>query len=185
MSPHDSQQRKECYHAKGPTNYAIKVQIVCNFRHRIVYVSECYQGSTYDITIFRESGLLKYIEESVQIIGDRAYIGEEYIVTPRKKPRESGLTQEDKDFHRDINSGIAAIENVNQRLKTYAIMSGVYRGRVDDFHKITKNVQVVVALCNMNLNQHSIVDKQHDKDIFLLIANGAIYSSVVLFQTSS
>jgi len=46
--------------------------------------------------------------------------------------------QEDKDFNRDINSARAAIENINQRLKSYAILGGVYRGSVHDFHKITK-----------------------------------------------
>ncbi|CAF4828937.1 unnamed protein product [Rotaria sp. Silwood1] len=126
--PHDSEQRKEYYHAKSPTNYAIKVQVACDFRHRIV------------------TWLLEHVEESVQIIGDKAYIGEEYVVTLRKKLRGRELTQEDKDFNRDINSARAAIENINQRLKAYAILGSVYRGRLDDFHKVTKIIQVVAAL---------------------------------------
>ncbi len=154
--PHDSEQRKKYYHAKSPTSYAIKVQIACDFHHRIVHVSECYRGSVHDITVLRESGLLEHVEESVQIIGDKGYIGEEYVVTPRKKPHGRELTQEDKDFNRDINSARAAIENINQRLKTYAILGGVYRGPVDDSHKITKIIQVVAALCNLNLNKHPI-----------------------------
>ncbi|CAF3863872.1 unnamed protein product [Rotaria sp. Silwood1] len=154
--PHDSEQCKKYYHATSPTNYAIKVQVACDFRHRIVHVFECYHGSIHDITVLRESGLLEHVEESVQIIGDKGYIGEEYVVTPRKKPRGRELTQEDKDFNHDINSARAAIENINQRLKTYVILGGVYRGPVDDFHKITKTIQVVAALCNLNLNKHSI-----------------------------
>jgi hypothetical protein len=154
--PHDSEQRKKYYNAKSPTNYAIKVQIACDFRHRIVHVSECYHGSIHDITVLRESGLLEHVEESVQIIGDKGYIGEEYVVTPRKKPHGRELTQEDKDFNRDINSARAAIENINQRLKSYAILGNIYRGPVDDFHKITKIVQVIAALCNLNFNKHPI-----------------------------
>ncbi len=53
----------------------------------VVHVSECYHGSVHDITVLRESGLLEHAEESVQIIGDKEYIGEEYVVTPKKKPR--------------------------------------------------------------------------------------------------
>ncbi|CAF1325940.1 unnamed protein product [Rotaria sordida] len=68
--PYDSEQRKAYNHAKSPTNYAIKVQIACDFRHRIVHVSECYQGSVHDITVLRDSGLLEHVEDSVQIIGD-------------------------------------------------------------------------------------------------------------------
>ncbi|CAF1346933.1 unnamed protein product, partial [Didymodactylos carnosus] len=149
--PHDSEQRKAYYHAKSPTNYAIKVQIACDFRHRVVH-----PGSKHDITVLRESGLLEHVEEAVKIIGDKGYIGEEYVVTPRKKPCGRELTEEDKNFNRDINSARAAIENINQRLKTYAIIGGVYRGAIDDFHKITKIVQIVSALCNLNLNKHPI-----------------------------
>ncbi|CAF4044763.1 unnamed protein product [Rotaria sp. Silwood1] len=123
---------------------------------QLVHVSECYYGSKHDITVLRESGLLEHVEESVQIIDDKVYIGEEYVVTPRKKPHGHELTQEDKDFNRDINSARAAIENINQRLNTYAILDGVYRGPVDDFHKITKIIQIVAALCNLNLNKHPI-----------------------------
>ncbi|CAF3287173.1 unnamed protein product [Rotaria socialis] len=136
--PGDSTQRKACYHAKSPTNYALKV------------------GSIHDITILRESGLLEHVNDSVQIIADKVYIGEEYVVTARKKPRGRELEDEDKDFNRNINSARAAIENINQRLKAYAILGSVYRGAVDDYHKITKIAQVVSALCNMNLNKHPI-----------------------------
>ncbi|CAF1339050.1 unnamed protein product, partial [Rotaria sordida] len=161
--PYDSEQRKAYNHAKSPTNYAIKVQIACDFRHRIVHVSECYQGSVHDITVLRDSGLLEHVEDSVQIIGDKGYIGEEYVVTPRKKPHGCELTNEDKNFNRDINSARTAIENINQLLKTYAILGSIYRGAIDDFHKITKIVQVVSALCNMNLNKYPILIQKLDK----------------------
>ena len=154
--PSHSTQRKAYYHAKSPTNYAFKVQIACDFQHRIVHVSECYKGSVHDITVLRESGLLEHVNDSVQIIADKGYIGEEYVVTPRKKPRGRELEEEDKDFNRNINSARAAIENINQRLKTYAILGNVYRGDIDDLHKITKITQVVAAICNMNLNKHPI-----------------------------
>jgi hypothetical protein len=154
--PDDSTERKAYYYGKSPTNYALTVQVACDFRHRIVHVSECYKGSVHDITILRESGLLENLNDSVQIIADKGYIGEEYVATPRKKPHGRGLEEEDKDFNRNINSARAAIENINQRLKTYAILGGVYRGAIDDYHKITKIVQVVSALCNINLNKYPI-----------------------------
>lgn len=154
--PEDSTERKTYYHAKSPTNYALKVQIACDFSHRIVHVSECYRGSVHDITILRESGLLEHLNDSVQVIADKGYIGEEYVVTPRKKHHGRELDEEDKDFNRTINSARAAIENINQRLKTYAILGDVYRGDIDDHQKITKIAQVVSALCNINLNKHPI-----------------------------
>ncbi|CAF1390118.1 unnamed protein product, partial [Rotaria sordida] len=154
--PHEAEQRRAYYHGKSPTNYAFKVQVACDFHHQIVHVSDCYHGSVHDITILRESGLLEHVNDSVQIIGDKGYIGEEYVVTPRKKPHGRELTNEDKEFNYQINSARAAIENINQRLKTYGILGGVYRGDIDDFHKMTRITKVVSALCNMNLNKHPV-----------------------------
>ncbi|CAF2093802.1 unnamed protein product, partial [Rotaria magnacalcarata] len=154
--PEDSTKRKTYYHAKSPTNYALKVQMTCDFSHRIVHVSEFYRGSVHDITILRESGLLEHLNDSVQVIADKGYIGEEYVVTPRKKHHGRELDEEDKDFNRTINSARAAIENINQRLKTYAILGDVYRGDIDDHQKVTKIAQFVSALCNINLNKHPI-----------------------------
>ncbi|CAF3788300.1 unnamed protein product [Rotaria sp. Silwood1] len=87
---------------------------------------------------------------------DQRCIGEDYVVTPRKKPHGRELTDEDESFNCDINSTRVAIEYINQRFKTYAILGGVYRGPIDDFEKITKITQVVSALCNMNLDKYPI-----------------------------
>ncbi len=57
----------------------------------------------------------------------------------KKKYHGRELTDEDKNFN-----------------TTYAILSGVYRGAIARFHKATKIVQVVPALCNLNLNKHYI-----------------------------
>ena len=141
---------------ESSTNYGLKVQIACDFHHRIVHEFQCYRGSVHDITVLRESGLLQHVNDDVQIIVDKGYIGEEYVVTPRKKPRGRELTDEDKDFNYDINSARATIDNIKQRLKRYAILGGVYRGAIDDCHKATKIVQVVCVLCNLNLLKYPI-----------------------------
>jgi hypothetical protein len=66
-------------------------------------------------------------------------------LTPKKKPHRDELTAKDKNFNHDVNRARAAVENINQYLKTYAILDGVYRGANDDFHKIIKIVRVVSA----------------------------------------
>ena len=99
---------------------------------------------------------MDFAEESVQIIADKGHIGEEYIITPKKKLHGRELTGEEKNFNRDINIARAAIENINQRLKVYAILGNVYRGAIDDFHKITRIVQVISAQCNIKLQKHPI-----------------------------
>ncbi|CAF2930767.1 unnamed protein product [Rotaria sp. Silwood2] len=132
------------------------MQIASDFSHRILHVSEFYHCSVHDIKILRESGLLEHTEQTAQSIADKAFVGEEYVITPRRKPRRGELADEDKNFNRDINSARAAIENTNQRLKIYANLGGVYRGAIDNFHKITKIGHIVSALCNLNLSKHPI-----------------------------
>ena len=65
-----SEERKAYYPAIRSTDYALKVQIICDLHHQIVYVAECYHGSVHDITILRDSGQLEQINDSVQTIAD-------------------------------------------------------------------------------------------------------------------
>ncbi|CAF2846147.1 unnamed protein product [Rotaria sp. Silwood2] len=128
----------------------------CDFHYRITHVSECYHGSVHDITILRESGILEHVEKAVQIIADKGYIGEQYIVTSGRKSHGGELTAENKNFKRDINSTRSTIENINQCLKIYAIFGSIYRGPIDALCKITEIPQTISALCYMNLNKHLI-----------------------------
>lgn len=121
-----------------------------------MHVSKWHHGSAHDITILRESGLSEHVNDSEQIIADKAYVGEDFVVTSRKKPYDRELTDEDKNFSRVIDSASAAVENINQRLKTSAILGGVYKGTTDNFDKIAKIAQVVCALCDLNLSKHPI-----------------------------
>jgi thiamine kinase-like enzyme len=99
---------------------------------------------------------IEHTQEDVQVIADKGYVAEQYVITPRKKPRGRELTNAGKDFNRTISSARAAIENINQRVKQYAILGHTYRGSFDDVHKITKIAHVVCALCNLNLDKHPI-----------------------------
>ncbi|CAF4040446.1 unnamed protein product, partial [Rotaria sp. Silwood1] len=63
------------------------------------------------------SGFLEYAQEDVQIIANKGFICEQYVITPQKKHRGDELTTEDKDFNRTICNARAAIQNINQRIK--------------------------------------------------------------------
>ena len=153
---HDSNQRKTYYHAKSATYHVIKEQIACDLNHHIVHVSRCYHGSVHDITVLRQSGLLEYAEESVQIIAAKESIGGQCIITPKKKRRKRELTDDEKNFNSGINSAPAAIENINRRRTACRILGSVYRGAVDDLDKIAQTIQVVAALCNLNMTKYPI-----------------------------
>lgn len=93
LNDEDSAHRPE-----SPINDVFQVQIACNCRHLVVYVFRCYKDSLHDITILRESGILEYTEENVQIIADRDYIGKQYLIIPKKKPSGRELTSKNCTF---------------------------------------------------------------------------------------
>ena len=127
--------------------------MTCDLNHRIVHVSKCYPGSAHDLTILRESGLFEYTEENVQIIGDKPYIGEQYVIIPWKKPRGSELTDEEKDFNRSIFSARTANENINRRVTSCGTLGTIYKGSYGDLEKIAKTAHVVLALCDLKLTK--------------------------------
>jgi hypothetical protein len=154
--PIDFKKDEAFYNEKSLTGYAFKVQIACDFHHRIVHASKCYPGSTPDITILRESGLFEHIQDVKKIITDKEYIGEQYMVTLGKKLRGNELITDEQNSNRSICAATIAMENVKQRIKNYAVLGSIYRGLHDDFDKITKIVHVVCALCNFQLSNHAI-----------------------------
>jgi hypothetical protein len=55
------------------------------------------------------------------------YTGEKYVTILRKKSRGGKLKAEDKDYNKSIHSKKATIEIMNQCIKPYAVLDGMYR----------------------------------------------------------
>jgi hypothetical protein len=89
--------------------------------------------------IIRESGTLQQASASSLILGDKGYAGQLGIVTAQKKSRKRSrellALEEDKVKRHELESERAAIENINQRVKQWHIISGVYRGEHHYTHR--------------------------------------------------
>jgi hypothetical protein len=148
------------YHKKSPTKSAWKFEIACDLSHRIVNVSKAYQGAAHDMRIIRESGTLQQASASSLILGDKGYVGRLGIVTPqrksRKRSRELLALEEEKDKRHELESERAAIENINQRVKQWHIISGVYRGEHHYTSFIDPVIRTVCALTNLLLQKHPL-----------------------------
>ena len=68
----------------------------------------------------------------MQTVAGKRYTGDECVDISRKKLHGRELI-EDKNYNRDISSARAAIENINQSLKPYAILDDVNGGAIDKF----------------------------------------------------
>jgi hypothetical protein len=148
------------YHKKSPTRTAWKFEIGCDLSHRIVNVSQAYRGAQHDMHIIRESGILQQASASSLIIGDKGYAGQLGIITPQKKTRKRSrelLALEEETVKRhELESERAAIENINQRVKQWHIISGVYRGENHCTSFIDPVIRVVCALTNLVLEKHPL-----------------------------
>ena len=148
------------YHMKSPTKSAWKFEIACDLSHRIVNVSKAYRGAVHDMRIIRESGTLQQASASSLIVGDKGYVGQLGIVTPQKKTRKRSrellALEEEKDKRHELESERSAIENINQRVKQWHIIGGVYRGEHHYTSFIDPVIRTVCALTNLLLQKHPL-----------------------------
>ena len=106
------------------------------------------------------SGLLQQQSETSRIVGDKGYRGRLGIVHPlskrTKRSRELEALQDEKSTDHELESERAAIENINARVKEWAVIRGVWRGGYSRDGFVDKMVRVVCALTNLVFHEHPI-----------------------------
>ena len=136
------------------------MEISCDLSHRIVNVSDVQYGSVHDMTLLRQSGLLKQADDDTRIIGDIGYKGELGVIVPSKRKRKANpellrLESESTKRH-ELESERAAIEQINSRFKQWEIVEGVYRGEWGDVAFMNAMVRAVCALTNLIMKDHPV-----------------------------
>jgi hypothetical protein len=152
--------KPQYFHAKSATRAAWKFEVACDLSHRIINVSGAFRGGQHDMYVIRHSGLLQQQSEDAKIIGDKGYKGKLGIIHPRVKKRKAnqelaGLEDERVRRH-ELESERSAIENINARLKQWAIITAVHRGQHDHTTFIDPVIRVVCALSNLVLREHPL-----------------------------
>ena len=121
--------------------------IVCILTLRILAVV-CQKGKVHDFRILKESKT--GIHPDIKKLVDLGYQGIHRIYEntqiPFKKPKNGRLTDEEKEFNRQLAKVRVKIEHVNRRCKIFRITKETYRGKHKNYGK-TWNV--VVALVNL------------------------------------
>jgi hypothetical protein len=69
------------------------------------------------------------LPESLEFIGDKAYVGRRNTTTPIKKPRGGQLTQEQKDFNQKVNQKRVYVEHLIRVIKIFRIAKEEFRMR--------------------------------------------------------
>jgi IS5 family transposase len=104
---------------------------VVNGRTRQVICTAHGRGPVHDFALYQRSNL--ELHESLEVLADSGYQGlsklHEKGKTPRKKPRKSDLTDEQRQNNRELARRRVVVEHVIRSLKIFRILAERYRNR--------------------------------------------------------
>ena len=157
-------ERRVLFHFKSPTKFALKVQVTCNMNNMIIDVSDVVHGSKADVSLVDESKVLQQLEPEQVALGDSGYQGRAQITVPsrknstkrKKENLQPNVTRLQKSQRKELQSQRSVIANINQRLKCWRIVKGVYRAQRQNYTDITMIARVVSALCNVYMQRYPI-----------------------------
>lgn len=105
--------------------------MVINGRTRQVICTHHGRGPVHDFALYQRSNL--ELHESLEVLADSGYQGlvklHEKSKTPRKKPRKSELTEEQRRNNRELARRRVVVEHVIRSLKIFRILAERYRNR--------------------------------------------------------
>lgn len=114
------------YYSGKKRQHTFKSQLMTpNDRHEIIDLIASVRGPASDIRLFRDQKK-PYGEDQV-FLGDKAYVGDEQIKTPTKKPKGGELSELQKLKNKVLSSQRIIVEHVIRRVKTFRIASERFR----------------------------------------------------------
>jgi hypothetical protein len=139
------------YYSGKKKAHTIKTQVVVDTRGRIEAVSESVPGSTHDLTLLAESGVLGGLREGEGAMTDKGYVGADKhypgvpLVLPYRKPRGGELSEEQLAFNREVSRHRIVAEHAMAQLNRFTVLRQVFRGKKRDRHsQVTRVVAKVV-----------------------------------------
>jgi hypothetical protein len=81
--------------------------IVTNLAGRLTFVSEPVPGNQHDMAKLKESECETILKLASDVIGDKGFIGTDYIITPIRKPENRSLYIREHDYNNQISSARA------------------------------------------------------------------------------
>lgn len=130
----DYQEQKNHYSGKKK-KHTLKSQVICLPKGEdIVDVVAGEPGPKADITIWRENATK--FNKKQKFSGDKAYLGEPQIRTPKKKPKNGELTQEEKQKNKEISSERIFVEHLIRIIKIFKVMGERFRLKKEEYESV-------------------------------------------------
>jgi len=144
--PQEKLEQKKHYSGKK-RQHTFKGQLFVPVEHsEIIDVIPSVRGPSSDITLFRQQK--QRFSQEQEFLGDKAYVGDEQVLTPTKKPKGGELTSEQKQRNKEISAPRIVVEHMIRRLKIFRIVQQRFR------HHPSKHgdfISVVCALVRIRL----------------------------------
>lgn len=139
--PGTHEEQKKVFSGKKK-NHTLKNQfIVLPLGEDLVDITVGDPGPKSDINQFRER-LTKFAPDQ-KFKGDKAYIGEEQITTPHKKPRNQELTLSQKQENKEFSASRIFVEHVIRLIKLFRVAQERFRLKRENYE------QVILAVCGL------------------------------------
>lgn len=155
----NNEKQKEHYSGKKK-KHTKKTQTSAASTGRILDVSKTYPGSVHDKKIIDQEETIKKFPEKSCLRFDSGYQGvkqknpNHYIVLPTKKQRGQELSELAKEHNRANSKRRVIAEHVFSRLKKFRICGNLYRGCLDSYNQIFRNI---ASILNFKLANPSII----------------------------
>jgi DDE superfamily endonuclease len=107
--------------------------IITNLAGRITFVSEPVPGNQHDMQKLKGTECETILKHAGGVIGDKGFIGTDYITTPVRKPEDRELYMREHDYNNQISSLRAPVERAIANLKTWRILFTDYRRPLKTF----------------------------------------------------
>ena len=107
--------------------------IITTLTGRVIFVSEPVPGNQHDMAKLKGSECEMILKLASGAIGDKGFIGTDYIVTPVRKPKGRKLKKSEHDYNNQISSLRAPVERAVAHLKTWRILFTDYRRPLKTF----------------------------------------------------
>lgn len=139
--PGDNKEQEKYYSGKA-SKHTFKSQIIIlPDASDIVDVIAGEPGPKSDITLFRENR--DNFDPKQKFKGDLGYLGEDFIATPIKKPRNGKLTIDQKQENQEFSSKRVFVEHRIRSVKIFRVVQARFR------LKPQKYEQVILTICGL------------------------------------
>jgi hypothetical protein len=127
LRPRDNQKQKQYYSGKKKQHTRKNQAIILPKGTDLVDVIIGEPGPRSDSKLLEQTQA--ELPESLNFVGDAAYVGRENTTTPYKKPPKGQLNQEQKNFNRQLSQKRVYVEHVIRVLKIFRLAKEQFRLR--------------------------------------------------------